>query len=291
MIVYPKVILEGAKTGVLLWFEAILPSLLPYMIISNIIILAGLSEDMAFIMKPVTKLLRIAPSAAYCILAGVFFGYPACAVASVGMYKENRLDRETACFVSCAFNNISPAFIAGYVCIGILNNSKKIFSVLSLFYIILLLSTIIIRITIFRNLTDNTPTISVSGLTKKSVLDTAIMSSLTNIARLAGYIVIFSVIATVISLIPWHYTGIICSLFEITTGINILCQSFSDTKLLLLIIIPMLSFGGISGIFQTFGVDTEGIIDRKKYIYSRIISMIVSLACTYMAVYVLNISI
>ncbi len=289
MILYPKVILDGAKTGILLWFEAILPSLLPYMIISNLIILAGLSVDMAFIMKPIAKLLRITPNAAYCILAGIFFGYPSCAVAAVNMYKEKQIDRDTACFVSCAFNNISPAFIAGYVCVGIFDSPAKIAPVLALFYIILLLSTIIIRFTLFRKLGNNTMTVASNHLTKKSVFDNAIMSALTNAAKLAGYIVIFSIITTILSLIPCKYTGILCSLCEITTGINILCKEFTETGFLLLIILPMLSFGGISGIFQTFGVDTEEIIDRKKYIYSKVISMVVSLVCTYVTVYVLGI--
>lgn len=289
MILNPNVILEGAKTGILLWFEAVLPSLLPYMIISNLIIIAGLSKDMAFIMKPLTKLLGIKSDAAYCILAGVFFGYPSCAAAAVSMYREKQLDRDTACFVSCAFNNISPAFIAGYVCAGALNDPSKIVPVLILFYIILLLSTILIRIILFRRLPKNTVSSAFVRHTKESLLDSAVMSALTNIARLAGYIVIFSIIAAVISLIPWRFTGVLCSVCEVTTGINIMCRSFADTKLLMLMIIPMLSFGGISGIFQTFGVDTERIIDRKKYIYSKIIAMTVSFACTYLAVYVFGI--
>lgn len=289
MILHPEIILEGSKTGILLWFEAVLPSLLPYMIISSLVIAAGFSGEMAFIMKPVTKLLRINGAAAYCILSGIFFGYPACAASASQMYKKGVIDRDTACFCACAFNNIGPAFIAGFFCTGILGDTAMIAPVLALFYTILILSAIIIRVFFFGKLSKGKSGGTALNPAPANFFDAAVMSALTNIAKLCGYIVVFSIIAAVLSLIPWKYNGILCGLAEITTGIERLSSSFADKRLLVALVTPLLSFGGISGIFQTFGVDTEGIIDKKKYILSKLTAACVSAAVSFFAVYVLGI--
>lgn len=288
MILYPGIILEGAKTGILLWFEAVLPSLLPYMIISNFVISAGLSGEIAFIMRPAAGLLRISSSSAYCILSGIFFGYPACAVSASRMFRNGEIDRDTASFCACAFNNISPAFIAGFLCTGILDSAAAIAPVLILFYSSVLLSAVIIRISLFKNLSKEPSARRASPKPPPGFADAAVMSALVNIAKLGGYIVIFSIVASVLSLIPWKYSCIFCGITEITTGIQRISEIFTDRGLLLTLVMPLLSFGGVSGIFQTFGVDTDGIIGRKKYFLSKLIAAGVSAALTFFAVDVLK---
>ena len=186
MLTHPVVVLSGAKQGISLWIESVVPSLLPYMILSNFLIYAGISADTAIIMKPAARLLKLPDDAAYCILAGLLFGYPACAVSAVSLYREGRIDKNAAAFLSCSFNNISPAFIAGFVCAGILKNTSMIAPVLILFYIIILLSTIIIKFTFFRgSYVDCSPSVPESGHSG-NFFDMAVINSLTNIARLAG---------------------------------------------------------------------------------------------------------
>lgn len=285
MILHPEIILEGAKTGILLWFEAVLPSLLPYMIISSLVITAGFSGEMAFIMRPVAKLFGIDPASAYCILSGIFFGYPSCAVSALQMYKNGVIGKDAACFCVCAFNNISPAFIAGFFCTGMMGSPSLIAPVLILFYISLLLSAAIIRLCFFRKISRGAPQKPHDAAVSGNFFDAAILSALTNIAKLGGYIVVFSIIAAVVSLIPWKYTGVLCGLAEATTGIQRLAGEFADKRLLISLVMPLLSFGGISGIFQTFGVDTEGIVDKKKYILSKLIAACVSAAAGFCAAY------
>ena len=293
----PAAVSEGAQSGLKLWFYALIPALLPYMIISNIVIKSGLSMDLSFITLPVTRLLRIPDTASYCILSGIFFGYPACAVNACMLVEENRLDRESACLCACAFNNLSPGFIMGYFCIGTLKNKSYIPVVFALFYISLLLSTILIRILFFGktapttgNIRDNKdreniPGASVSG---KNLLTDAIKISLVNMAVLGGYVIIFSIIIEYICMLPFWQTVFLTPLVEITSGITLIYSTFTDINKVLIIVMPFLSFGGISGIFQTFGIDRNGIIDKKKYIYSKVLSGMVCLAVTYIAVYVLK---
>ena len=290
IILTPSIILDGTRSGLMLWYYALIPALLPYMILSNIVIKSGLSMELSFLTYPLTKLLRINPKASYCILSGIFFGYPACAANACALVKEKQLDQETASFCSCAFNNLSPGFIMGFFCIGTLGNTEIIPKVFALFYISLLLSTFLIRILFFRNLKSTTENImSVQKTSDKNILTSSIKTALINIATLGGYVIVFAILIQYLLNIPYDKITLLAPFLEITTGINIICNTFTDIKTVLLIIMPLLSFGGISGIFQTLGIDSDRIIDTKKYIYSKVLSGIVSLIVTYLAVYVLEI--
>ena len=221
----------------------------------------------------------------------MFFGYPACAANLSLMVADKKIDKETASFIACAFNNISPAYIIGYTCIGLFNSSKIIIPVLSIFYISLLLSTIITRRLLFSSLkphiVDNTIKTNISP----SSITLALKTSLVNIGLLGCYIIIFSIITEYISVIPSDIGYSLTPFIEIAGGSKLLCSTQYSSKLILLIIMPALSFGGISGILQTIAVDSENFLDIKKYIYSKVISGLTCLIITYIAVYVIKIPI
>lgn len=279
MLITPKTVATGVKNGLLLWFNGLIPALFPYMIIGNLIIMSGAAVDIAIVFKPIAKLLKISSTAAYCIFSGLFFGYPSCAVNSILMVKEGYLDKESANLCVCAFNNISPAFIIGFVCIGIYNKTQYILPFLLIFYISLLLSTITIKLFLFKKLIapekDYEPKTA-----KKNIISTSILLSVKNITLLAGYVVIFSILSEYIVYI--QHVQFALPFLEICNGIS---KVYNNIPL----VMSALSFGGISGIFQTFGVDSDGIINKKKYIYSKAISGITGFLLAYFAVYVLKI--
>lgn len=292
ILLHPSIIAEGASDGLKLWLEAVIPALLPFMIISNIIIMSGIAGDMNFIMFPLAVLLRISPDASYCIISGLLFGYPSCAVSACSMYSRGMLDRATAEYCICCFNNISPAFVAGYFCTSIIHNPKITGAVLGIFYSVTLISAVILRYTVFGKLITQSQATAVMPKKSGKLPDSAIMSSLINIGKIGGYIIIFSIICKALSSIgfPAPFGQIICSVTEITTGLKNLGNLGLPASKLLMLGIPLLHFGGLCGMFQTFGVDTMSIISKKKYIFSKTVTLILSGLITYLAVYVLKIT-
>ena len=291
LLVTPDIVTNGAKSGLSLWFNALIPALFPYMLFSSIMIKTGLYKDMQKLALPLTKLLKISKNASFGIITGLFFGYPACAANLSLMVADKKIDKQTASFVACAFNNISPAYIIGYTCVGLFNNANIILPVLTLFYISLLLSTLVVRRLFFSslsgNIVDNTTIVSISPTT----ITQALKTSLINIGLLGCYIIIFSIFLEYISVIIFNAGLFITPFIEIAGGSKLLFSLEYSKELLLLIILPALSFGGISGIFQTIAVDYENFLDIKKYIYSKIISCIICFVITYIAVYVIKIPI
>ena len=281
MLTTPNLVKNGVNNGLILWYNGLVPALFPYMIVSNIIVMSGVAIDIAVIFRPIARFLKISPNAAYCIFSGLFFGYPSCAVNSILMVKEGYLDKESANLCVCAFNNVSPAFIIGFVCIGIYNKSEYILPFLLLFYISLLLSTVTIKLFLFKKLIPLENDYKQKKSTK-SILSDSILLAIKNITLLAGYVVIFSISTEYIVYI--RHTQSAMPFIEICNGVSKFNKNIP-------IVISALSFGGVSGIFQTFGVDSDGIICKKKYIYSKVISSVTCLVITYIAVYVLKIPI
>ena len=233
LVINSKTVSAGAAGGMRLWLEAVVPSLLPFMILSNIIILSGLSHDMNFLFCPLTKVLRITPDASYCILSGILFGYPACAISSHTLQSKGIIDSDTALYCTCCFNNISPSFIAGYFCTVIINSPKLTFKILLLFYLSVFSAAFILRFTLFRRmraLTDCAHTRLKESLSDRNIMEDAMTSSLHNILIIGCNIIIFSVLCTTVMLLPTHkmMARFICSLTEITTGLSRLSESGLD---------------------------------------------------------------
>ena len=291
LLVTPDIVTNGAKSGLSLWFNALIPALFPYMLFSSIMIKTGLYKNMQKLALPLTKLLKISKNASFGIIAGLFFGYPACASNLSLMVADKKIDKETASFVACAFNNISPAYIIGYTCIGLFNNSKIIIPVLGLFYISLLLSTLLIRLFIFRSLRNIFVDVATLRNISSATITQALKASLINLGLLGCYIIIFSIFLEYISAIPSDIGHFISPFIEIAGGSRLLFSYGYSDEVLLLTILPALSFGGISGIFQTIAVDGENFLDIKKYIYSKVISGLTCFVITYIAVYVIKIPI
>ena len=110
--------------------------------------------------------------------------------------------------------------------------------------------------------------------------DGPIFSGIKNITKLGVYIMFFSILSAYAIQFTQNAAPFICCIFEVTCGTELISQYLTDSHLLLLIIMPVLAFGGICGIFQTFCVDTDGITNKKKYLLCRLSAVII---CTVLS--------
>lgn len=271
LLLTPEITASGALKGLDLWYKALIPSLMPFMFLSDVIINMNLTSGINLIMRPLTSLLSIKKEAGYAIFAGLFFGYPACAVTSIEMQKNNILDKKSAEICVCAFNNVSPAFISGYICRTVLDDRRLIIPVFVIQYLSILINAFIIRILLFKKTDTDISSVSVSTpKTEKNIINTALNNSLINIARLGGYVIIFSIISYYLL----HYMGykaiIPCMLTEITSGAALI----SGNNLLLLL--PFMYLGGLCGIFQTFAVDNTHLVTKHKYVLSKVTGAVIA---------------
>jgi sporulation integral membrane protein YlbJ len=121
MIFFPQGVLEGARNGLGLWANILTPSLLPFFIISEILIRAGWLSRFGRLLSPLTRpLFRLPGDAGFVLLMGYTTGFPMGAVLTRRLYEEGRLTRKEAAVLVAFTNNASPLFILAALASGML---------------------------------------------------------------------------------------------------------------------------------------------------------------------------
>ena len=121
LIACPENCLDGAKNGLDVWFSIVVPSLLPFMVASFILLETGIVRLIGHMLSPVTRLLFAAPGeSAYVFLASALSGYPVGARLTSELYTAGHLSERDAQRI-IRFTSISgPVFLTGAVGAGML---------------------------------------------------------------------------------------------------------------------------------------------------------------------------
>ena len=77
LIRFSTISIAGASSGLMLWYQSIVPALLPAMILSSLIVQTGAADYITILLQPLTKrLFCIRAEGTYCVLIGMLCGYP-----------------------------------------------------------------------------------------------------------------------------------------------------------------------------------------------------------------------
>ena len=77
MLFFPAETLYGASNGLLLWFQIVIPSLLPFFIITNLLIQTNSVSLIVKVLGPfLTRIFSVTPDGSFAILSGLLCGYP-----------------------------------------------------------------------------------------------------------------------------------------------------------------------------------------------------------------------
>lgn len=271
----PKVCLQGATAGMNLWLNTIFPTLLPFIIISNII-LNVYSKDL--------KNPRL-----YVIFIGLCCGCPMAAMAASNLYEKGMLTKNEAESLVGICNNLSPAFIISYVFMSTLHYEKPPLLLLGAAYlpVVFLLAADSLK---KKQVNYKSIMLAATNVSMVEHLDNAIMSGFAAIAKLGGYIILSNILAAYVSLYTKKHVFLNCiltSLTEITSGMKLLADSPIPHNIKCLIAGGAVAFGGLCCLFQTLGVISSYGLSIKKYIYYKIILLLLTTASYYLVVYVL----
>lgn len=285
IITMPQTAFKGALSGLNLWANIILPGLFPAMIISSCLL----------------SLFPFGKSASYLyiITTGIFCGYPIGSILCSN-YNINNKD-ETFCERIMAYINISsPSFVMNYILS--MTFAKDFNPVLIIICIYLpVAEMLLIQLFIYKKeklLTlpphktainpNNIKSINTSS-NFNEILDNSIWTSINNVLKLGGYIVLFACICRYIieiGVLDELFTSILCSVTEITNGISLVDSLCISSELKMVIILTSNAFGGLSTIMQTMGMINKSSLSIKKYIYHKIIFALVTMANTIFMIYV-----
>lgn len=285
MLANPRLCLSGAITGIDLWFKTIFPTLIPFLIISNILV------------NVYSK--RFKNPELCIIIIGLSCGCPMAAVCAAGLYKNSVISSDSAGLLTGICSSLSPAFMISYVFLNILGFKKLPFTFIIAYYIPLFLMLLIYfiffksnkNISDTKNTNQKSCAVNTINDTKHTLtlVDDAINSAFLTIAKLGGYIIIFNIVATFADrYLPAddYIRAVITGMLEITTGMNKIGLLGADLKLKIFTAGVLCSFGGVCCMLQSASILNNAGIGTKKYICCKIIISVLSLITYYLAVYV-----
>jgi len=283
---FPADCLSLALKGLDLWFERMIPTLFPFMVLSGIIIRMDLTGSFVKIIEPVLKrLFRISSQCIYGIAVGFFCGFPMGAHVAAQLYEEKQISKPEASLLLAFCNNIGPVYFLSYVlpALSIKNPAPYLFGMYGLpfFY------GLFLRYTIYRDsisakalgttscIPDKYPAEGNAPASLLLSLDESVLHSLLSIAKLGGYMVFFNLLFILPALVARAlnltgdtfglFTGGVGCLLEITGGIGRLGGS---APYLVLCILP---FGGLSCIAQTYSMIRGTDLSITEYVMHKMI--------------------
>lgn len=317
MIINPRETVQAASQGLLLWYSIVLPALLPFFIVAELLVKIRFVHFMGILMEPIMRpIFRLPGCSSLVIIMGFTSGFPVGAVLTKKLYNQQQLSAEEAERLLVFTNNASPLFILGAVGIGMLGNPLAGYLLAFSQYLSNLLLGILLRFRavtpIQRNPADSAgwKTACQTMLPRKNerlglanLLGDAIGNSLSNVMAVGGFIVVFSVLTRMLS--QWGVIGVVAGLFfkalkifgldyaqtyglcmgifEMTLGIKTaVANTASNNLTVFMVISSILAFSGISVIAQVMSIMAGTPVRLSFYLLSRLVQIILALSITFL---------
>lgn len=275
---FPEITVNAAKKGIEIWFHQILPALLPFTILSAILVKSDFLRSFKGNANLIACLLTMS--------CGFIFGFPIGAKLSSDFYKQKLLSEKQATILSIATNNFSPMYVCGFALPLLFASSAYTIPTYVILYLVpLMLATVFLLCYISKVNSKNDTTDAVAFQLNMQVMDLGIISGFESLVKICGYIVLFSIFTEIItttitsfSIQPLLPLSVIIGNLEITNGI----QHFSTIEIAehakYIVVIQLLSFGGLSGIAQTGSILSNAGLSTHKYIIGKaLLSLLLTL--------------
>lgn len=121
----PDAAMEGARDGLALCFNVIVPSLFPFFVLSSLVVELGLAAYLGRALEGVMRpLFRVSGSCTAALALGFIGGYPVGARTALQLYQQGQCSKPEAERLLAFCNNSGPAFILGVVGAGIFGNGR-----------------------------------------------------------------------------------------------------------------------------------------------------------------------
>lgn len=282
LLLFPGAAVTGAKNGLFLWFEQVLPSLLPFLILSSLFLSTGLSNLLAKALSPVlSPLLRCSPFGCYAAVLGMLSGLPVGAKTVAELVRSGKITKKEGSFLLPLCNTMSPLFILGYISVSVLALPKLRYLLLFIILFSGILASMLLRKKSYEPLPD-APSGAVAFRFSFLLLDNAIEQAFHVITKVGGYMILFSVLAKFLSLLPLShfYLAVFTGILEVTTGSAALATLPLPNTVLLPLLAAFVTFGGLSTAAQTKSVLTGTGLPFAHYLLTKALAACIAALLT-----------
>ena len=310
MFIYPQEVLSSAAGGLALWWRFVLPALLPFFILSELLMAAGFVHFLGVLLESFMRpVFRLSGKAAFVVAMGYTSGFPMGAVLTARLRQAGEITRVEGERLLAFTNNPSPGFMFGAVASGMLGKPTLGIILASSIYLANLLVGFLFRfyrvtpsprhstrITSFKRAWQEMK----AAQTKDDrafgrILSDAIQQSITTVLMVAGFMTFFSVILQLLNI--WQVTAFLATLihmvikemplpilqaflnglFEMTLGCQGTIQAVSELNQQVALLALLMGWSGLSVFAQVAGFISETDLRFSPFVVARTLQGIIAL--------------
>ncbi len=306
MVQYPQKTFEAAIHGLELWWTVIFPSLLPFFIISEILMGLGVVHAFGVLLEPLMRpLFRVPGAGAFAVSVGLASGYPMDAVITC-KFRQTGLCTKTEAERLLAFTNTAdPLFMFGAVAVGMFGAPEIGVTLAIAHYLASFLVGILFRfygaseadeasscrtrLSLRRVLHELYGARAKDGRSFGVLLGDSVKSSMNTIILIGGFIILFSVFLNLLSetflndaitfffarcLALVHFSPDLASalrdgLFEIDIGALTVSRADAPLQEKIAVVSAIIAWSGLSVHGQVASIISEAKISMKPYMAAR----------------------
>ncbi|WP_110929313.1 sporulation integral membrane protein YlbJ [Bacillus massiliglaciei] len=322
LILFPQDSFEASKNGLNMWWQVVFPSLLPFLILSELLISFGVVKFLGVMLEPLMRpLFRVPGAGGFVWAMGLASGFPAGAKFTARLRQEEQLTRIEAERLVCFTNSSNPLFIFVAVSVGFFHNAKIGIILALAHYLGNVLVGFIMRfygrkeeehrsakqLNRLPSLREAFSQMHKTRIREKrpfgKLLGDAVISSINTQLMIGGFIILFSVISEV--LVHLHLSSmiaegshwllalfsfpealglpVISGLFEMTLGANLISETKEATLVQQIVLTSfILAFSGFSIQAQVASIIADTDIRFFPFFAARILQGIISAIIAYL---------
>lgn len=321
LIAFPQESVAASVRGLNMWLEIVFPSLLPFFIISEMLIGFGVVRFIGVLLEPFMRpLFRVPGVGGFVLAMGMASGFPAGAKLTARLRQEGQLTKIEAERLASFTNSSNPLFIFGAVSVGFFENAKLGIMLAVAHYLGNITVGLLMRFygkdeIKERNQNSKDRNISIraafSALHQTRIEDKrpigkllgdAVMSSVQTLLMIGGFIILFSVLNQLLFLLhltPFFANVVklffqviqmpvelsipfISGIFEITLGSQLI-SGIKDAALMKKAVLTslILGFSGLSVHAQVASILAQTDIKFKPFFVARILQGIFAAFYTF----------
>lgn len=273
------------RHGLQLCAETVIPSLFPFMVISELLVASGAGEFVGRLFsRPMQKLFGVSGSSVCAILLGALCGFPIGAKTAVALYDRGAIDRAELERLLTFCNNTSSAFLISAV--GASLWSSRSFGIG--LYCIQLGAAALIGLAGRRRARTSSPTVqlpqpTVSGMT---IFTHAVASSANGMLVVCAYVTFFSSVVGALGVVLDGLStspildALLFGFFELSSGVSA-ASSLENPLIGALLTAFTAGWSGLSVHFQIMALTDGRGISHRPYLLAKAVQ---GLLCTAAAV-------
>lgn len=291
ILLYPAKAVNASAKGLVLWYDKVLPALLPFSILSNILITSNLLTSVTgFFSAALKHLLPVSENGCFVLFSGFFFGFPMGSKNCAELLRQKKITPSEAEILFIFTNNISPVFINSYILYQQLKMPHLFaFSLLILYLPPVILADILLH---KKASSDNTKKTASRFKSKMNfqIIDAGIMNGFETLVRIGGYIMLFSILSSLLQQLPLPASVKILAVgfLEITNGISYLADTALPQHIKFILAMMFTSFGGICGLAQTNSMVHDTGLSMKKYVCCKLLLTVISTLAAIITIFLIQ---